>query len=130
MDRRPDIWRRFRPDDDSGRSKIRTPYGHRIIIHVLRELYRISDKEKPAKADAFCGFLFYVWLRGEDLNLRPSGYEPDELPGCSTPRLSPYAEASGEGGDKGRVLRSFSAGGYIVRGDLGRPGNDLLSRAF
>ena len=22
----------------------------------------------------------------QDLNLRPSGYEPDELPGCSTPR--------------------------------------------
>ncbi|MGE1070964.1 hypothetical protein, partial [Caballeronia sp. ASUFL_M2_KS1A] len=26
--------------------------------------------------------------RGPDLNRRPSGYEPDELPGCSTPR--PY----------------------------------------
>ena len=25
------------------------------------------------------------WERGEDLNLWPSGYEPDELPGCSTP---------------------------------------------
>src|SRR5699024_12655763 len=25
-------------------------------------------------------------LRGQDLNLRPSGYEPDELPDCSTPR--------------------------------------------
>lgn len=26
------------------------------------------------------------WLRSVDLNHRPSGYEPDELPGCSTPR--------------------------------------------
>ena len=28
----------------------------------------------------------WKWLRGLDLNQRPSGYEPDELPGCSTPR--------------------------------------------
>ncbi|MFQ2163835.1 hypothetical protein, partial [Aeromonas hydrophila] len=26
-----------------------------------------------------------IWLRGPDLNRRPSGYEPDELPSCSTP---------------------------------------------
>ena len=27
-----------------------------------------------------------IWLRGRDLNPRPLGYEPNELPGCSTPR--------------------------------------------
>ena len=26
-----------------------------------------------------------VWLRGVDLNHRPLGYEPNELPDCSTP---------------------------------------------
>ena len=32
-----------------------------------------------------CDFTLFL-LRGKDLNLRPSGYEPDELPSCSTPR--------------------------------------------
>jgi hypothetical protein len=37
------------------------------------------------------------------LNLRPSGYEPDELPGCSTPR--PQGEALAPHPDKVRRLR-------------------------
>ena len=28
------------------------------------------------------------WLRGVDLNHRPLGYEPNELPDCSTPRMN------------------------------------------
>ena len=32
------------------------------------------------------GRLHNRWWRGWDLNPRPSGYEPDELPNCSTPR--------------------------------------------
>jgi hypothetical protein len=34
------------------------------------------------------------WLRGLDLNQGPSGYEPDELPGCSTPRSCKKDHAS------------------------------------
>lgn len=40
---------------------------------------------KPRNSLELRGFVIVYWLRGVDLNLRPSDYEPDELPGCSTP---------------------------------------------
>ena len=51
------------------------------------------------------------------MNLRPSGYEPDELPGCSTPRRPV------------RTLRPYGRG-WMRRelGELGGPGGDLLFR--
>ena len=36
------------------------------------------------------------WLREKDLNQRPSGYEPDELPSCSIPRYK-----TKNGGERG-----------------------------
>ncbi len=57
-------------------------------------------------------------LRGKDLNQRPSGYEPDELPDCSTPLRYEHL-----GGDKSKTksapyVRCMPA--PLVRVSLGR----------
>ena len=81
---------------------------------------------------------FGLWLRGEDLNLRPSGYEPDELPGCSTPRgFGGVCEGGGEGVGFGwpggdllsRVLRRSTIGAEGVDGRV-RDGIGCLSLAM
>jgi hypothetical protein len=61
-------------------------------------------KKKPAGAmDGPAG----VKWRGQDSNLRPRGYEPRELPGCSTPRPLGVLLMS----SKGRRSITFPRGG-------------------
>src|SRR6185503_3516567 len=48
--------------------------------NVASELVRESEGRSPSDQS---------WLRGGDLNPRPLGYEPNELPDCSTPRQEP-----------------------------------------
>ena len=61
------------------------------------------------------------------MNLRPSGYEPDELPGCSTPRHQ-EAIASKQ---KGRRELGLDGGDFNIANGLhfpppAKPGDDLL----
>src|SRR5690349_13613117 len=46
----------------------------------------LSDRARESAGAETPADLHARWWRGKDLNLRPSGYEPDELPDCSTPR--------------------------------------------
>ena len=59
------------------------------------------------------------WLRELDLNQRPSGYEPDELPGCSIPRwcCCVLAYVGRPGGDRlSHVLRHSIIGAGVFHG--------------
>src|SRR5882762_5219815 len=56
--------------------------------HTLASPFALGKRRFRYKRRAACAASFRKsWLRGLDLNQRPSGYEPDELPGCSTPRF-------------------------------------------
>ena len=77
---------------------------------------RSSGSAGMLRRSVAIGELLWRWLRGLDLNQRPSGYEPDELPDCSTPRylllrlkrrcrhLSAWLPSPGSGPGSGRPV--------------------------
>ena len=76
---RSQIWK-FVIADPGGGEGIRTP-DPRVANAVLCQLSYTPDNQSETQVSDLKG-----WLRGRDLNPRPLGYEPNELPDCSTPR--------------------------------------------
>ena len=82
--------------------------------------------ESPGNPTVSGTFCVAIWLRGLDLNQRPLGYEPSELPNCSTPRHKKQAYHRGKESlvdQRGSALQREER---LERGDQGLVGRGVL----
>ena len=70
----------------------RRGFGVGLIPKVMCAELTAATKTKRTPIGVLC-----FWVQGPDLNRRPPGYEPDELPSCSTPRYLFYKLCFGTG---------------------------------
>ena len=72
----------------------------------------------------------FNWLRGRDLNPRPLGYEPNELPDCSTPRQEENNLTTPLGFDQPDLDEKLNAGSPLDRSrHLCRPTSSPVNSA-
>ena len=69
------------------------------------------------------------WLREMDLNQRPLGYEPNELPGCSIPRCKYNKMAEKEGFEPPRRRRPPGFQDRSLQPDLGISPKKMVPKA-
>ena len=86
------------------------PHARIRVDYVLTVAYRANpDKKKPGKQQCFRGLR---WLRGQDLNLRPQGYEPERHLADRRLRCSRAATGvSGPRGHRGLIGRRLHSTG-------------------
>ena len=66
------------------------PPDQLLICNAIKRHHLATENCQMMSHQSICFKNGHKKLREQDLNLRPSGYEPDELPDCSIPRYQLY----------------------------------------
>ena len=62
------------------------PLLYQLSYRAIRSRRDLNPRSSAWQADVIDPYTTEPWLRELDLNQRPLGYEPNELPSCSIPR--------------------------------------------